>query len=123
MKEEYKMLLTPKYDDKDNLYWTCSFPELEGCIGGGGTPEEAVTEAKINLKVYLQYLEETKTKIMNGLDEIQKGLTELEKYRQIKSIIENSSQTKCTLPNGKTFTCDMGYVGDFWREIEEWINN
>lgn len=38
--------------------WVAKYPDILGCVGGGNTPEEALKEAKINLKVYLDLLDE-----------------------------------------------------------------
>lgn len=38
--------------------WVARYPDILGCVGGGDTPEEALAEAKINLEVYLESLDE-----------------------------------------------------------------
>lgn len=54
----YEMRLVPNLDCEGKVYWTVLFPAIEGCVGGGYTPEEAVKEALENLNLYLEYLQE-----------------------------------------------------------------
>ena len=53
---KYEIRVIPKTDADGDIYWTAYFPDVEGCIGGGATAEEAICEAQENLEVYLQYL-------------------------------------------------------------------
>ena len=50
---EYPMYLY-QIETTDGLQWVASFPDLDGCVGGGKTKIEAINEAKINLKEYLE---------------------------------------------------------------------
>ena len=34
--------------------WVAEYPDLEGCIGVGGSPEEAIIEAEINKELWLE---------------------------------------------------------------------
>ncbi len=38
--------------------WMASFPEINGCVGGGATPEEALKEARINLRAHINFMNE-----------------------------------------------------------------
>ena len=46
-----------KLADDGSTYWTAYYPSIPECAGGGSTAEEAINEAKENLKVYLEFLE------------------------------------------------------------------
>lgn len=61
--KNYEIRVCPKVADDGSTYWTASYPSLPGCIGGGDTIEEAINEAKENLEVYLEFLEEEHKKI------------------------------------------------------------
>ena len=54
---DYEIKVIPKKDADGDTYWTASFPAVDGCIGGGKTPKEAIDEAYENLEVFLEYLE------------------------------------------------------------------
>ncbi len=54
----YEIRVIPQTDDKGKEYWTAFFPAVEGVVGGGDTPEEAIQEARENLAVFLEYLAE-----------------------------------------------------------------
>ncbi len=59
----YEIRVFPLKAEDGSTYWTAQFPAVEGCIGGGDTPEEAITEAQENLEIFLEYLQEEKKKI------------------------------------------------------------
>ena len=52
----YEIRVVPKKDISGKVYWTASFPAIDGCIGGGNSAEEAINEAEENLEVFLAYL-------------------------------------------------------------------
>ena len=54
----YEIRVIPQIDNDGKEYWTAFFPAVEGVVGGGDTPEEAMKEARENLAVYLEYLTE-----------------------------------------------------------------
>lgn len=56
--KNYEIRVYPKIADDNSVYWTAYYPSIPGCIGGGDTQEEAMKEAKENLEIYLEYLEE-----------------------------------------------------------------
>ena len=56
----YEMKVFPKLDADGKIYWTAMFPAIPQCVGGGDTPEEAITEAQSNLEIYIEYLKEEK---------------------------------------------------------------
>ena len=56
--KDYEIRVIPHKDDHGDTYWTASFPEIDGCVGGGDTPEEAVAEALKNLEFFSGYGEE-----------------------------------------------------------------
>ncbi len=49
----YQVVLTP---DRDDGGYTVTVPSLPGCISEGNTVEEALTNAKEAISVYLDYL-------------------------------------------------------------------
>lgn len=53
-----KIELSLNIADDGSVYYTAKFPDIDGCVGGGSTPTEAVREAKKNLKIYLDYQKE-----------------------------------------------------------------
>lgn len=55
---KYEIRVVPKTDADGDMYWTAYFPNVEGCVGGGATAEEAICEAQENLEVFLQYLKD-----------------------------------------------------------------
>ena len=59
----YEIRVFPKLAEDGTTYWTASYPSIPGCIGGGETVEEAISDAKENLQVYLEFLEEERRKI------------------------------------------------------------
>ena len=59
----YEMKVFPQKAEDGTTYWTAMFPAVEGCVGGGDTPEEAVAEAQENLEIFLDYLREEKKKV------------------------------------------------------------
>lgn len=38
--------------------WCVEYPDLPGCVGGGNALQEAIEDAKLSKKVYLDYLKE-----------------------------------------------------------------
>ena len=61
--KNYEMKVFPKIADDGSIYWTVVYPSIPECIGGGDTVEEAINDAKENLEVYLEFLEEEGKKI------------------------------------------------------------
>lgn len=59
----YEIRVFPKISEDGSTYWTACFPSVPGCIGGGDTVEEAISEAKENLEIYLDFLKEEHKKI------------------------------------------------------------
>ncbi len=59
----YEIRVFPKKAEDGSTYWTAAYPSIPGCIGGGDTVEEAISEAKENLEIYLDYLQEEHKKI------------------------------------------------------------
>ena len=59
----YEIRVFPRKAEDGSTYWTAWFPAVEGCVGGGDTPQEAIGEANENLEVFLTYLKETNKKI------------------------------------------------------------
>ena len=51
----YDIRVIPKVDASGKTYWTAFCPDVEGCVGGGDTVEEAIKEVKENLKVFFKY--------------------------------------------------------------------
>ena len=43
----------------DGIEWVAEYPDVKGCVGGGQTPEEALAEAKDNLEILLEFLQES----------------------------------------------------------------
>ena len=88
------------------------------------TSKEAIKDIKEWVEYFanwknLKHFE--KNEFEEAISVLEKDLEVLERYRQIDAIINNSSLTKCTLPNGKVIHTDIGYVEDFWNDIKEWI--
>lgn len=54
----YEIRVFPKLADDGTTYWTACYPSVPGCVGGGDTAEEAMSDAKENLELYLEFLEE-----------------------------------------------------------------
>lgn len=61
-----------EYDYRFNVYqietdkglqWHVEYPDVSAVVGGGDSPEEAIAEAKENLKVYLDYLKDEKIEL------------------------------------------------------------
>ena len=42
----------------EGIEWVAEYPDVKGCVGGGLTPEEALAEAKENLEILLEFLQE-----------------------------------------------------------------
>ncbi len=61
--KNYEIRVFPKLADDGSTYWTACYPSVPGCVGGGDTLEEAISDAQENLNVYLEYLQEEKRKI------------------------------------------------------------
>ena len=61
--KNYEIRVFPKIADDGSTYWTACYPSIPGCIGGGDSVEEAISEAQENLEIYLEYLEEECKKI------------------------------------------------------------
>ena len=47
----YEIRVFPLKAADGSIYWTARFPAVDGCVGGGDTPAEAIAEANENLKV------------------------------------------------------------------------
>lgn len=45
-----------KIETDNGIEWVAEYPDLKGCVGGGGTPAEAVMEAEENKLLYLDTL-------------------------------------------------------------------
>lgn len=54
--DDYEIRVVSKIDEAGETYWTAFYPAIPGCVGGGITAEEAISEAKENLDIYLEYL-------------------------------------------------------------------
>jgi antitoxin HicB len=54
----YEIRVYPIECEDGSVSWGASFPAVNGCAGGGDTPEEAIKEAYENLEVYITYLKE-----------------------------------------------------------------
>lgn len=52
----YEPKTISKTDADGYAYWTAYFPEFESCVGGGQSEEEAIKEAKENLKIFLEFI-------------------------------------------------------------------
>lgn len=59
----YEIRVFPLKAEDGSTYWTAKYPAVEGCVGGGDTPEEAIAEAQENLELLLEYLKDEKKKI------------------------------------------------------------
>lgn len=59
----YEMRIFPKVAGDGTTYWTAVYPSISECVGGGDTIEEAIADAKENLEVYLEFLEDECKKI------------------------------------------------------------
>jgi predicted RNase H-like HicB family nuclease len=46
-----------QYDNEDNIY-VASVPELDGCMAHGDTPEQAMKEIQIAMKLWLEVAKE-----------------------------------------------------------------
>ncbi|HIT78202.1 MAG TPA: toxin-antitoxin system HicB family antitoxin [Candidatus Limihabitans stercoravium] len=67
----YEIRVTPHLDSEGNTYWTAFYPAVDGCVGGGATVEEAITEASENLKIFLAYLKKEKREVPKPYSEPQ----------------------------------------------------
>ena len=54
---EYPIVLF-QIETTEGYDWMAEFPDVDGCVGGGDTPEEALKEALENLAFHLESLEE-----------------------------------------------------------------
>ena len=54
----YKVVLYPIRCDDNTVSQSARFPAVDGCVGGGDTPDEAIKEAFENLDVHLKVMEE-----------------------------------------------------------------
>lgn len=45
-------------ETESGVEWVAEYPDLKGCVGGGVTPEEALSEAEENKIIYLSMLTE-----------------------------------------------------------------
>ena len=61
-----KYSITIQYDNTDNIC-VASVPELEGCMAHGKTPEQAMKEIQIAMKLWLKVAEEHGDKIPEPL--------------------------------------------------------
>ncbi len=55
----YELKVFPKKDESGKIYWTALFPQINGCAGGGDTPQEAIKAAEENLNIYNEFLKTT----------------------------------------------------------------
>lgn len=67
----YEIRVVPKLDIEGNTYWTAFYPAIDGCVGGGVTPEDAIEEAQENLEIYLNYMEENDCSLPDPYEENQ----------------------------------------------------
>ena len=54
--EDYKIMLSSEVTE-DGVFYYAEFREFDFCSGGGATPDEAVREARENLKIYIEEME------------------------------------------------------------------
>ena len=54
----YKVVIYPIRCDDGTVSWGARFPAIDGCVGGGDSPDEAVKEAFENLEIHLKVMEE-----------------------------------------------------------------
>jgi predicted RNase H-like HicB family nuclease len=59
----YKIVAYPVRGADDKIEWCAEFPAIRGCVGGGDTCIEAVTEAFENLEPHLEFMREDGAKI------------------------------------------------------------
>ena len=90
--ENYEIRVFPKLADDGSTYWTACYPSVPGCVGGGDTLEEAISDAQENLNVYLEYLQEQKSE-QKSKREVRK-MTYEEATERIECILKNNSFTK-----------------------------
>lgn len=69
MINDYEFRIIPKEDADGNNYWYAFFPAVEGCVGGGKTPQEALNEAQESLNVMLEYLKEENIELPKAYQE------------------------------------------------------
>lgn len=55
--ENYKFTVYP-IETSEGIEWGVSFPDIPEVVGGGFTPQEAISEAQTNLAIYLEYLKQ-----------------------------------------------------------------
>lgn len=65
----YELKVFPKRDENGKTYWTALFPRINGCVGGGDTPEEAIKAAEENLEIYIEFLQETGAELPEEYEE------------------------------------------------------
>ena len=63
---DYAMKVYPMHLENGKTEWCVEYPDLKGCVGGGDTIEEAITDAEASKSVYLSYLEKTKKQCSNS---------------------------------------------------------
>ena len=54
----YTLRIYPIICEDDSLSWGAEFVEIKGCVGGGDTVNEAISELYKNLEDYLKYLKD-----------------------------------------------------------------
>lgn len=55
--ENYKFTVYP-IETSEGIEWGVSFPDVPEVVGGGFTPQEAISEAQANLVIYFEYLKQ-----------------------------------------------------------------
>lgn len=55
---EYSMKVYPINFENGRTEWCVEYPDLQGCVGGGDTLEEAIEDAELSKQVYFDYLKE-----------------------------------------------------------------
>jgi len=56
--KEHNINVSFKKDVSGNTYFTAYFTDLDGCIGGGAAPKEAIDDANKNRRIFLSYLKQ-----------------------------------------------------------------
>lgn len=54
---DYAMKVYPMYLENGKTEWCVEYPDLKGCVGGGGTIEGAIADAQASKNAYQSYLE------------------------------------------------------------------
>ncbi|MGM9946756.1 toxin-antitoxin system HicB family antitoxin [Floccifex sp.] len=97
---EYSMKIYTIDFENGRTEWCVEYPDLQGCVGGGDTLQEAIEDAELSKRIYLDYLKENGINVPKPTEEkdLPSGKIALRVAKTThKTLIENAKKEGISL--------------------------